>query len=149
MFRILISHLCLHFHTWTLFLANVDCFCFPKPGSSLSSSDPTLPLPHLSLTPSFSPLPPLPSPVCPCSVSPLAHLSLRPCACCHHGRRPPTRLTPVLLCFCYPRPSVTPASHVFMHSGGNLFAFLQHIKLFWSLTVCSAIDNLGVISYNK
>lgn len=85
-------------HTWTLFLA----FCllllfFQSPVLPFSSSISPLPLHHLSLTPSFSPLP-LPAyllSVCPCSVSPLAHLSLSPRAYCHHAQCPPTRLTPL------------------------------------------------------
>lgn len=55
---------------------------------------------HLSLTLSVSPLPCYLLSVCPCTVSPLAHLSLSPCAYCHHAQCPPTRLTPLFLAFC-------------------------------------------------
>lgn len=89
-------------HTWTLFLA----FCllllfFQSPVLPFSSSISPLPLHHLSLTPSFSPLP-LPAyllSVCPCSVSPLAHLSLSPRAYCHHAQSTHTSHTSLLSLF--------------------------------------------------
>lgn len=78
--------------------------------------------------------------VCPCSVSPLAHLSLSPCAYCHHAQCPPTRLTPLFLAFCLLSPSffLFPYFyHTLMHPSSCLISlhfawFLSHMWTDWN-----------------
>lgn len=126
--------LCLHLLLWSLPLSPVPslftpglyswlvvrCFCFPKSRLFLYPPSP-------SSAPSITHSLLLTSPcyllsICPCIISPLAHLSLSPCAYCHHAQRPPTRLTPLfpssfsvfrLLCF-LPDPSDFVSLHYFM-----------------------------------
>lgn len=123
--------LCLHLLLWSLPLSPVSslftpglyswrvvrCFCFPKsrlfpPPPSIAPS-----ITHSLLLTSLCYL----LSICPCIISPLAHLSLSPCAYCHRAQRPPTRLTPLfpssfgvfmLLCF-FHEPSDFVSLHYF------------------------------------